>query len=172
MENSEFNPEKFSRRSELIAWGSAILVNSAWILLIVFNQSITYWLPILGLPLLLIAIGMSLANWMDRKTILRMDDKGIYFSNGLRHVRLNWGQINEVRVLPAQWGEKVQVFGPRSYFGFYTLGEVKANGKILGRTGFKDGDLILENILEQSGLIESKQVDLGGQQRGKYYSRQ
>jgi hypothetical protein len=172
MENLVFNPEKFSRRSEMIAWGSAILVNGAWIMLIVFNQSMTFWLPVLGIPLLLVAIGMSLANWMDRKTIIRMDDEGIYFSNGLRHVNLNWEQINEVRVLPAQWGEKVQVFGPGSYFGFYTLGEVKSNGKVLGRTGFKEGDLILEHILERSGLIDGKQVDLGDQQQGYYYSRQ
>jgi len=42
----------------------------------------------------------------------------------------------------------------------------------LGRTGFMKGDQILEHILEKSGLSESKQVELGDQQEGYYYSRQ
>jgi uncharacterized membrane protein len=172
LEKSEFKPELVSRRSELIAWGSAVVVNGAWLLLIVFNQSMSFWLPILGIPLLLIAIGISLGNWMDRKTIIKQDEKGIYFSNGLRHADLSWDEIKEVRILPAQWGEKVQVFGEEVYFAFHTLGEVKSNGRVLGRTGFKDGDRILKHILDKSGLSESQQVDLGDQQEGYYYSRQ
>jgi hypothetical protein len=170
LEKSEFKPELVSRRSEFIAWGSAILVNGAWLLLFIFNQSLSFWLPILGIPLLLIAIGISLGNWMDRKTILRLDVDGVYFSNGLRHVSLTWDEIKEVRVLPAQWGEKVQVFGEEAYFGFHTLGEVTANGRVLGRTGFVKGDQILEHVLEKSGLSESKQIELGDQQEGYYYS--
>jgi uncharacterized membrane protein len=172
LEKKEFKPELVSRRSELIAWGSAVVVNGAWLLLIVFNQSMSFWLPILGIPLLLIAIGISLGNWMDRKTIIKQDEKGIYFSNGLRHADLGWDEIKEVRILPAQWGEKVQVFGGEVYFAFHTLGEVKSNGRVLGRTGFKDGDRILKHILDESGLSESQQVDLGDQQEGYYYSRQ
>ena len=171
-EKREFHPELVSRRSEAIAWGSAIVVNGAWLLLILFNQSMSFWLPILGIPLLLIAIGISLGNWMDRKTVLNLDVNGVYFSNGLRHADLSWNEIKEVRVLPAQWGEKVQVFGEKVYFAFHTLGEVTSNGKVLGRTGFLDGDLILAQILAKSGLSESKQVDLGDQQEGYYYSRQ
>lgn len=168
----EFRPELVSRRSELIAWGTAILVNGAWLLLLIFNQSLSFWLPILGIPLLLIAIGMSLGNWIDRKTKLKLEVEGVYFSNGLRHVSLNWDEIKEVRVLPAQWGEKVQVFGEESYFAFHTLGEVKSNGRVLGRTGFIEGEQILEHILDKSGLSESKQIELGDQQEGYYYSRQ
>ena len=172
LEEMEFTPELVSRRSELIAWLTAVVVNGIWILLIVFNQPMSFWLPILGIPLLLIAIGMSLGNWMDRKTVIRLDSRGIIFSNGLRHADLNWDEIKEVRILPAQWGDKVQVFGERVYFAFHTLGEVKSNGRVLGRTGFKDGDRILDQILDESGLREFEQVDLGDQQEGYYYSRQ
>ena len=172
MEQNEFKPEMVSRRSELIAWVSALAVNGIWLLLVIFNLSMSFWLPILGIPLLLIAIGMSLGNWMDRRTILKINTDNIYFSNGLRHVLLNWEEIQEVRVLPAQWGEKVQVFGEQSYFGFHTLGEVRANGKVLGRTGFMDGSRILKQILEHTGLSEVKQVELGDKQEGYYYSRQ
>jgi len=77
-----------------------------------------------------------------------------------------------VRVLPAQWGKKVQVFGDQTYFGFHTLGEVRANGNVLGRTGFVDGDRVLEQILDRTALSEVKQVEVGGQQEGYYYSRE
>jgi hypothetical protein len=171
IEQGEFKPELVSRRSELIAWGAAILVNGIWLALIVFGQSMSFWLPILGIPLFLIAIGMSLGNWMDRKTRIKLDAQGINFTNGLRRAALTWGEIQEVRVLPAQWGEKVQVFGEKVYFAFHTLGEVTSNGRVLGRTGFQNGDKILEVILEKSGLSGSKQIDLGDQQEGYYYSR-
>jgi hypothetical protein len=171
-ERQEYNPELVSRRSEIIAWGSAILVNGTWILLILLGQPLSFWMPILGIPLILIASGMSLGNWMDRHTVLKLDFESIFFSNGLRHVQLKWQEIQEVRVLPAQWGKSVQVFGERSYFGFHTLGEVRANGKVLGRTGFVDGDRVLEQILDRAALSEVKQVEVGGQQEGYYYSRE
>jgi hypothetical protein len=171
-ERQVYNPELVSRRSELIAWGSAILVIGTWILLLFYVQSLSFWLSLLGIPLILIAAGMSLGNWMDRHTVLNLDSESIFFSNGLRHVQLKWQEIQEVRVLPAQWGKKVQVFGERSYFGFHTLGEVRANGKVLGRTGFVDGDRVLEQILDRAALSEVKQVELGGQQEGYYYSRE
>lgn len=171
-ERQEYNPELVSRRSELIAWGSAILVNGTWILLILLGQPLSFWLLILGIPLILIASGMSLGNWMDRHTVLKLDFASIFFSNGLRHVQLKWQEIQEVRVLPAQWGKKVQVIGECSYFGFHTLGEVRANGKVLGRTGFVDGDRVLEQILDRAALREVKQVEVGGQQEGYYYSRE
>lgn len=171
-ERQEYSPELAPRRGEFIGWGSAILVNGSWILLIVFGQNISFWLPLLGIPLVLIASGISLANWMDRHTFLTLESEGIYFSNGLRNVQLKWQEVQEVRVLPAQWGKKVQVFGERSYFGFHTHGEVKANGKVVGRTGFVEGEQILNQILDQATLSEARQVEVGGQLEGYYYSRE
>ena len=171
-ERQAFHPELASRRGELIAWGSAVLVNGTWIGLLLFEQPLSFWLLILGIPLLLVAAGISLANWMDRNTVITLGAEGISFSNGLRHVHLEWFEIQEVRVLPAQWGKKVQVFGEQSYFGFHTLGEVTANGRVLGRTGFEDGERILEQILNRGRLRESEQKELGNQQEGYYYSRE
>jgi hypothetical protein len=170
-ERQEFHPELVSRRSELIAWGSALLVDGVWILLILTGQLSSFWLPLLGVPLILIALGISLANWMDRHTIIKLDEQRISFSNGLRHTLLQWNDIQQVRVLPAQWGKKVQVFGERSYFGFHTLGEVFAYGKPLGRTGFVEGDFILQVILDKADLSAVNQINVEGRQEGYYYSR-
>ncbi|MGW8143595.1 MAG: hypothetical protein ACWGN2_04325 [Anaerolineales bacterium] len=171
-EEQVFRPELASRRGELIAWSSAVLVNGTWIVLLLLGQSLSFWLLILGIPLLLISFGISLANWMDRHTLLKLNPQGITYSNGLRNVKLGWLEIQEVRVLPAQWGRKVQVFGEQAYFGFQTLGEVEANGKLLGRTGFIEGEQVLEKILEEAALRETKQVNIGNHQEGYYYSRE
>ena len=167
-----YKPELVSRRSEFVAWMSAVLVNGTWIVLLLLGQPLSFWLLILGIPLFLIAFGMSLGNWMERCTILKLDLEGIYFSNGLRNVQLDWEEIQEIRVLPAQWGRKVQVFGEQSYFGFYTLGEVEANGRVLGRTGFVDGERVLEQAIERAELRDIKQIVVGNQQEGYYYSRE
>lgn len=168
----EYRPELTPRRGEAIAWGTSSLVWGAWIILILTGQPVSFWLLLLGVPLGLIAISISLGNWLDRHTIIKLDDDSIYYSNGLRLVLLQWEEIREVRVLPAQWGEKVQVFGTRSYFAFHTLGEVSANGKILGRTGFEEGDIIVQKILEDAKLSSKRQIDFGGLQDGYYYSRE
>jgi hypothetical protein len=167
-----FKPELVSRRSELIAWITAVLVNGTWIVLLILGQPLSFWLLILGIPLIIIAFGMSLSNWMDRHTFLELGLEGVTFNNGLRSLKLTWPEIQEVRVLPAQWGQKVQVFGEKSYFGFQTLGVVKANGRVVGRTGFADGERALTQILDKAELRKTKQIELGNQQEGYYYSRE
>lgn len=168
-DSQEFHPELVSRRGELIAWGSALLVNGAWIILILSPQKVTLWVPILAVPLTLVAFGISLGNWMDRHTIIKMCLEDIYYSNGLRRVRLQWHDIQEVRVLPAQWGKKIQVFGNQSYFGFHTIAKVKVDGRELGRTGFRDGDLILIELLERAKLVVMEDNNSGNQSEGYYY---
>lgn len=163
----EFRPELLSRRGELIAWGSTLMVVIGWLVLRLSGQAVPGVVLFLGVFLLLAALSISLGNWMDRHTLIRLDEKGIEFANGLRHVHLPWGEIRQVRVLPSRWGNKVQVFGPRSYFYFRTLGEVKVQGEVKGRMGFEKGEEILRQIILNSHL---HLVERQGE--GDYYARQ
>ncbi len=140
----EFRPQLIPRRGELIAWSGSLIVGLGWVILAVFGQSVSLLIPIVFILLSLIAASISLGNWMDRKTRLSLEPGGVEFHNGLRSVRLDWAEIQEVRVFPAQWGRKVQVIGEKAYFGFSTLGEVKVNDRLLGQTGFADGEMILQ----------------------------
>ena len=167
----EFRPELISRRGELIAWGSALLVGGAWSVLRHSPGYASRLVPILAVPLLIAALSISLGNWMDRHTLLHLDPEGVRFSNGLRHVQLQWDQIQQVRVLPAAWGKKVQVFGERVYFAFFTLGEVKAQGRVLGRTGIAAGESALQCILESAHLHEVHPLSPDRGQEGYYYVR-
>ncbi len=71
-----FYPELNSRRGELIAWGSTVLVAIGWIILAVTGNRVPRSVPFLGILLLLAALSISLGNWMDRRTSLVLDQVG------------------------------------------------------------------------------------------------
>ena len=60
--------------------------------------------------------------------------------------------MNEVRVIPSPWGNKVEVYGEKSHFTFRTLAEVKVRGELKGRFGFAQGEEILRQIVLNSNL--------------------
>jgi hypothetical protein len=152
-------PELLPRRGEFSAWALTIAIalgfyfltrpgpapGLAWFFVIFFAVS---------------AASISLGNWMDRKTFIRIESDGVVFENGLRKSHLTWDAIKEVRTSRAQWGISVQVIGPhsaQSHFAFSTLGEMQFRGKVRARTGFADGKFILDEIIRAAGLTKMTQ---------------
>jgi hypothetical protein len=177
VQTREYRPERLSRRGELTAWGAALLVFAAGVVLYAGGRPVGWLIPLLGGFLAAAASSISLGNWMDRRTRLLVEPGGVSYTNGLRRVRLDWEKIREVQVLPAPWGSKVQVFGQRApdraaYFAFTTLGEVKAGGRTLGRVGFAEGESILQTILEQAGLRLTRTEAIDHQGSREVYSRE
>jgi len=164
---SVFRPELLSRRGELIAWGTSILVFLGWLILSLNGRRVPFAVPFLWITLFFAALAISLGNWMDRKTELRLDAGGVTYKNGLRYAALKWDEINEIRVFPSKWGKKVHVLGARAHFNFRTLGEVKVQDEVKGRMGFAEGDKILSVMLEQTNLKE-----LAGPGSGRYYGHE
>lgn len=109
VKEQEYRPERISRRGEAFAWGAALLVIAGGLILYASGNPVGYLIPFLGAFLVAAGAGISLGNWMDRHTRLRLEPGGIAYTNGLRRIYLDWGQIQEVRILPAAWGKKVQV---------------------------------------------------------------
>jgi hypothetical protein len=167
----EFRPKLIPRRGELIAWLGSLIVGVGWVILAVFGQGVNILIPIVFILLSLIAASISLGNWMDRKTRLSLEPGGVVYHNGLRNVKLDWAEIQELRVFPAQWGRKVQVIGEKAYFGFSTLGEVKVNDRLIGQTGFADGEMILQRIIENAHLDQMQPSQAGLPENSYYYSR-
>ena len=148
----EFRPELLSRRGEWTAWFLALLASiGMWFL----HQSgyTPTWAWIFWAFLLFSGLSISLGNWLDRNTVIWLEVDGIRFENGLRRVRLSWHEVQKVAVLPARFGKTVQVSGIKFHFGFKTLGEVQFQGEVRGRTGFPDGQAILDVILQEVGLV-------------------
>lgn len=151
-EQETFIPELLPRRGEWNAW-LFTLAATAGLLIIRTWAIVPVWVWFFVAFLCFSALSISLGNWMDRRTCLTLFPDGVAYENGLRQVRLAWDEIQRVRVLPARWGRTVQVIGESSHFSFNTLGEVKFRGELRGRTGFVQGDAILDIVIRSSGLL-------------------
>lgn len=163
----EFRPVLTSRVGEGLAWLAALSLGAAAIALRTRGGILPGALPILAITIGLMAASISLSNWMDRQTVLRIDDRGIFFTNGLRRVSLAWNEIDQTSIFSGALGKKVQVVGGVEHFEFRYLSEVEVLGRTQGRLGFPDGVSILAAILRESGL----QRNPASQGDTVYYSR-
>jgi hypothetical protein len=163
----EFHPELLSRRGEGLAWLTAALSFLAWTLLSLTSRPVLTVVPFMSFFFLFAAASISLGNWMDRRTVLRLDQDRVAFKNGLRNVQLRWDQIAEIQVFTANWGKKVRVLGDQAHFDFRTLGELKLGGDVKGRMGFVQGESILRRILLATDLKEVEH-----NRNSYYYARQ
>ena len=153
-ENKTYTPELLSRQSEITAWALAVAARMG-LYFLSQRAVLPFWAWFLFIILVFSAASISLGNWMDRKTFIRLDDGGVSYENGLRKAHLTWEAIKEVRTAPARWGTSVQVIGPQAHFAFSTLGEMQFQGQLRGRTGFAAGKEILDTILHSAGLTET-----------------
>lgn len=156
MENKTYTPELAPRQGEYTAWGLA-LFSLVGLAILQFSGFSSWIVNFFVGFLFFAALSITLGNWMDRRTLLSLGAGGLTYTNGLRKVHLDWHTIHEVRVLPGQVGVTVQVIGGKSHFEFKTLGEMKYEGQTRMRTGFADGERILDVILARTGLVEVAQ---------------
>lgn len=161
-----FRPETISRQGERNAWiltGFALIIE---LLLLWRLSSLPVWSTLLTAFLLLSAVFISLSNWVDRKTILILQPEGIEFRNGLRNVSMQWDQVENVSVVADRLGQRVHIAGAQANFNFRMVSEVEIRGKVGGKMGFSEGEMILKEIINASGLSlkESKNQD-------RYYAR-
>lgn len=161
-EMREFRPELLSRRGEWTAW-VLVLAASVGMWFLNRNGYIPTWAWFFWAFLLFSGVSISLGNWLDRSTAIRLDENGINFEHRLRHVQLGWHEVQKVAVLPTRWGKSVQVIGEKSHFSFKTLGKVKFQGEVRGQMGFAEGQTILDVILSKAKL------DLVEESNNAYY---
>jgi hypothetical protein len=167
MAEREYHPEMLPRRGEVFAWASALIAGLGWWLFNLRGQPVGFFVPLLTVVLVLCGLAISLGNWMDRQTVIRLTDEGVFYKNGLRTVTFRWQDVREVRVFPAHWGKKVMVLGERTFFQFRTLGELSMRGEVKGRIGFARGEEILRQTVLGAGLqVVDHTAD------GYYYTRE
>lgn len=162
-----FRPVIIPRRGEAYAWASTLLLlggMALWTLLTDTAPPWAFWLltAFFGLS----ALSISLSNWMDRHTLLRLQPEGVFFTNGLRRVFLPWKAIHSVQVFPDEFGKRVHVLGQGGHFTFRTLSQVKVADRVQGTFGFTEGEDILAHILAATGL---EQQETSGE--GDFYGR-
>ena len=163
---STYHPQPPPRRGEAYAWGLTLTLSVAALVWrwLVGPVPWPYWLFLgfFGLA----ALSISLGQWMDRHTTLRLEPEGVYFTNGVRRVFLRWEDILHIRVQPAPLGRRVEVVGRTGHFTFPLLTEVIFEGQPQGAFGFREGERILARMVSTAGL---KQRETTGQE--VYYGR-
>jgi len=161
-----FHPETISRKGERNAWilaGIALIVE----LVMIWRYGIPpIWITVLLILLLLSAILISLSNWVDRNTVLILETDGLVYRNGLRNVSMKWDQIEKLRVTPDRWGSRIHVSGANIHFNFRKLSDIEFQGKVRGQMGFPEGEAILNEIIQSSGLSLTEDND-----QDRYYAR-
>lgn len=167
-ESETFHPVPPARRGEAYAWGSLALLllgMAFWRALSGTNPPWLYWLltGFFGFA----ALSISLGNWMERRTVLRLEPDGVFFTNGVRRVFLPWEDITEIRVRTDNLGRRVEVWGGSAHFAFRTLSHMSTGGKNQLSFGFVEGENILARLVSTAGL--SRQ-ETSGQE--VYYRRQ
>lgn len=161
LNNSEekiFTPELAPRSGERNAWILAFLMVVIWLVFRLTPWDLPVTVNLLVLFTFSAAILISFGNWVERRTLLAIGERGVRFENGLRKVTLGWEEIEEVRVRPAVWGKRVQVRGKGTRFDFHTLGEVKYHGAVQAKTGFAQGEEIVRQIVLNSNLRIAEQL--------------
>jgi hypothetical protein len=164
---AEFRTERFSRRGEITAWGLGILSLLGWISLLTRGLPVPFLYALLTIFLLVSGLAVSVSNWSDRHTLIRLEAGGVHFENGLRRVHLAWEEIQKVMIFPSNLGKQVRVSSERTFFTFRLFSEVALRGQVRGRVGFADGELILNHILEKAKLNKIEQPG-----KGYYYARE
>jgi hypothetical protein len=164
-EEKIYKPELLARQGERNAWLFAILAGIA-LAILHLRGVVPFFSWIFVIFLAFSALSISLGNWIDRRSLLRISKTGLSFGNGLRQVDLTWPQITEVRIVPTRWGEQIQVIGGQSHFSFNTLAELQFKGQNRTKVGFAGGQEILKEILKSGGLTKKQEND-----RYTYYLR-
>lgn len=163
----EYYPELLSRRGEYTSWGLAIACLIAWMILTLGGYRVHIALPIMTIAFIFISIGISLGNWMDRHTVIRINSEGVEFHNGLRNAMFPWRDICEVILYTHKWGDKVYVMTETARFNFRKFGEVKVRGETKGVMGFPDGEEVFQTIISEAELVEVEHKD-----NEYYYARE
>ena len=162
-----FRPVQNPRSTEFRLWVLAILVWAAWLFLRSSGSFILVLTPVVGVVLGLLAAGNSLSNFIERRSHLSLSPAGVDFENGLRNASFRWADIQELRVMQTSLGaQQVYVSASEARFSFKTLGVARHKDKELGRSGFPEGERIVEVIISQAGLARRDTED-----SGVYYAR-
>lgn len=154
MLSGEFRPKNLPRRGEMIAWSMTLLLAAFWAWLSWRGFRVLPVVPGSTWLLGVVAVLISFSNWVERSTRLVLDEEGIFFSNGLRRVRLTWDEIEKIRLHRATLGngQTVEVLGQRGHFHFDTLGTAAAAGRPAVEIGFVEGEEILNTLISRCGF--------------------
>jgi len=149
---ASYRPPLPARRSEVLSWtGSAALAASA--AFSIFRTGSLSWVHGLFLGIvLLVSASLSLANRLDRLTVITLSADGLDYSSPLRSCSMRWQDIGVVRILQYDHGIRVFIQSGREHFTYRTTvpGITRPTARTAGN--IVDGELLTAAILASASF--------------------
>lgn len=155
-----YQPVLADRRGELIAWLLATGSAAGTILHSLRLAELSVWG--LGLTVFLILTGATItfANWLDRRTWIRLTSAAIEYSSPLRKQGMDWADICRLDASRVGNGWRITVRSEDGQFSFRTSSSLRFGSSPEFRLGFPEGEGIARTVRLQAGL--SHPIQEGG----------
>lgn len=155
-QDETFLPQQSSRKGELIAWGSAILIALALIIYYVRIREIQFLT--LGMFLFFLASGflISFGIWMDARTSVKISFDRLHYKSPLRDVNLSWDDLYSLRASNAGQVWKITVTGSEGYFSFRVFDGAIPETNPRGFLVLPEGDRLVRLICGMAELSSAK----------------
>lgn len=116
-----------------------------------------YWIA--SGVLLVVALAISLSQWLEGRTVITVMHDGIQFQSPLRKLKLRWSEIDELWCGKIQGGWRFMVSGLQAAFRFQSLIVLRSGTGKQVRSGFEEGQKIAHHIFRAAGLSHQEQQD-------------
>ena len=135
-----YRPAPVDRRGERVGWLLSLALAGGLLLLQRFSGGIA-WLGLVFLALLVaLAALVSIGNWLEAGTSIRIDAQAIEERTPLRSVRLGWGEVDEMWTWPASRGWRILLRGTGGQILFRTGERMSFPRGAELRLGFPEGE--------------------------------
>lgn len=155
-----YKPIQNSRRPELLAWFFSFCI----IFILIFSPQTGLFRiggVILATFFLLSAVTISLGNWQNRNSVLKLSKDKIWYFNGVKELSFTWDEIQRVEVFRGRFNDKINLVSESGSISFDIIGLEQFNQDKTPYYGFREGAEILNFILKQTNLNEQKQDGSG-----------
>lgn len=129
-----FQPGSASRKGQLIAWGSALVIGLILTILYFTTLETQCLTGALFIFFLIAGFLITFGLWVDSKTIVLVSPKFLHYKSPFRNVKLAWEQVEQVRAVEAGDVWRVAVIGLNRYFRIRVLDskeDVESSKRIL-----------------------------------------
>jgi hypothetical protein len=111
------------------------------------------------LLLLLVALAITFSHWLERRTMILLDDQSVSFRSPLREVTFGWNEVEKVLCVKIQGGWRFMVVGTAAAFRFQSLVTLRSGFGRTVRSGYAKGVEMATFIRRLAGLDQVHQED-------------
>lgn len=102
--------------------------------------------------MLLIALAISFSYWLERRTLVIIEDKCLRYESPLRKIIFQWDEIHELWCLSIRGGWRFTISSSTDAFRFETLNVRQFGSGREVRSGFTDGKRIAALVQKRADL--------------------